>query len=127
MATQEAAIETPAAGVEKFETIVIDDGSHRPAHVIKSFAILFPMLADAGREDGVRPAVPDVGLRVRLLRAQPVVDLLRAHVEPPHVHVRVRLLELPLDESQEVAAVRGVDDEGGARIAAAAQGAYEEE
>jgi len=29
-------------------TIVIDDGSHRPAHVIKSFAILFPMLADAG-------------------------------------------------------------------------------
>ena len=29
-------------------TIVIDDGSHRPPHVIKSFAILFPMLADGG-------------------------------------------------------------------------------
>jgi hypothetical protein len=29
-------------------TIVIDDGSHRPAHVIKSFEILFPMLADDG-------------------------------------------------------------------------------
>jgi demethylmacrocin O-methyltransferase len=29
-------------------TIVIDDGSHRPAHVIRSFEILFPMLADGG-------------------------------------------------------------------------------
>jgi hypothetical protein len=29
-------------------TIVIDDGSHRPPHVIKSFQILFPMLADGG-------------------------------------------------------------------------------
>jgi demethylmacrocin O-methyltransferase len=29
-------------------TIVIDDGSHRPPHVIKSFEILFPMLADGG-------------------------------------------------------------------------------
>lgn len=29
-------------------TIVIDDGSHRPAHVIKSFEILFPMLEDGG-------------------------------------------------------------------------------
>jgi hypothetical protein len=29
-------------------TVVIDDGSHRPAHVIKSFGILFPMLADGG-------------------------------------------------------------------------------
>jgi len=29
-------------------TIVIDDGSHRPPHVIKSFGILFPMLADGG-------------------------------------------------------------------------------
>jgi hypothetical protein len=29
-------------------TIVIDDGSHRPPHVIKSFRILFPMLEDGG-------------------------------------------------------------------------------
>jgi demethylmacrocin O-methyltransferase len=29
-------------------TIVIDDGSHRSAHVIRSFEILFPMLADGG-------------------------------------------------------------------------------
>jgi hypothetical protein len=29
-------------------TIVIDDGSHRPPHVIKSFQILFPMLEDGG-------------------------------------------------------------------------------
>jgi hypothetical protein len=29
-------------------TIVIDDGSHRPPHVRKSFRILFPMLADGG-------------------------------------------------------------------------------
>ena len=29
-------------------TIVIDDGSHRPAHVIKSFQVLFPLLADGG-------------------------------------------------------------------------------
>jgi hypothetical protein len=29
-------------------TIVIDDGSHRPPHVIKSFAVLFPMLEDSG-------------------------------------------------------------------------------
>jgi hypothetical protein len=29
-------------------TIVIDDGSHRPRHVIRSFEILFPMLADGG-------------------------------------------------------------------------------
>ena len=29
-------------------TIVIDDGSHRPPHVIKSFALLFPMLQDGG-------------------------------------------------------------------------------
>ena len=29
-------------------TVVIDDGSHRPPHVIKSFQILFPMLADGG-------------------------------------------------------------------------------
>jgi hypothetical protein len=29
-------------------TIVVDDGSHRPPHVIKSFGILFPLLADGG-------------------------------------------------------------------------------
>lgn len=29
-------------------TIVIDDGSHQPPHVIKSFQILFPLLADGG-------------------------------------------------------------------------------
>jgi hypothetical protein len=29
-------------------TIVIDDGSHRPAHVRKSFQILFPLLANGG-------------------------------------------------------------------------------
>jgi hypothetical protein len=27
---------------------VIDDGSHRPPHVIRSFGILFPMLVDGG-------------------------------------------------------------------------------
>jgi hypothetical protein len=29
-------------------TVVIDDGSHRPPHVIRSFEILFPLLADGG-------------------------------------------------------------------------------
>jgi demethylmacrocin O-methyltransferase len=29
-------------------TIVIDDGSHRPPHVIKSFQVLFPLLAAGG-------------------------------------------------------------------------------
>lgn len=28
--------------------VVIDDGSHRPAHVVATFAILFPLLADDG-------------------------------------------------------------------------------
>lgn len=29
-------------------TVIIDDGSHRPAHVRRSFEILFPLLADEG-------------------------------------------------------------------------------
>jgi hypothetical protein len=29
-------------------SIVIDDGSHRPKHVVKSFEVLFPLLADNG-------------------------------------------------------------------------------
>src|SRR4051794_15880203 len=29
-------------------TIVVDDGSHQPPHVIESFQILFPMLVDGG-------------------------------------------------------------------------------
>ena len=55
-------------------------------------------VAGAAREDRVGPAEPDVRLRVRLLRADPVVDLLRAHVEPPHVHVRMLRLVGLLDE-----------------------------
>ena len=56
-------------------TIVIDDGSHRPPHIKKSFRILFPMLAVAHKAkdgaavarfvaNGVRVAVLLAGLMV---------------------------------------------------------------
>ncbi len=72
------------------------------------------------REGRVRPAVPDVRLRIRLLRAQPVIDLLGAHVEPADVDLRVRPLEFLLDEAEEVPAVRRIDRQGRAAVGAAA-------
>src|SRR4029077_12647396 len=65
------------------------------------------------------PARPDVGLRIGALRAEPVVDLLRAHVEPTHVDVRVWLFEPSLHEGEEVAAVGRIDDEGNPMVARA--------
>ena len=75
----------------------------------------------AAREDRVGPAEPDVRLRVRLLRPHPVVDLLRAHVEPAHVDVGMGALELLLDQRQEIAPVGRVEDERRAGVAAAAR------
>src|SRR5207248_3241223 len=64
-------------------------------------------------EDRRRAAEPDVSLRDGALGAEAVVDLLGAHVEPAHIHLGMELLEAPLTQRQQVAAVRGVDDEGG--------------
>ena len=84
-------------------------------------------LLRAAGEGRVRASVPDVGLRVRLLRAEAVVDLLRAHVEPAHVDLGVRELELLLDEAEQVAAVRRVDGQGLAGVGAAGEQARREE
>ena len=66
-----------------------------------------------------RRAEPDIRLRVRGLAAQAVEHVLRAHVHPLHVHRRVRALELGLVVLEEILAVRRVDREHGAPIAAA--------
>src|SRR6185295_20344138 len=81
-------------------------------------------LARALREGRLRAAVPDVRLRIRLFRADPVVDLLGAHVEPADVDLRMQLLEALLHQAQEVAAMRRIEDER--RLAAARAGRNEE-
>ena len=72
----------------------------------------------AAREDRVRPAEPDVGLRVGALRAHPVVDLLRPHVEPAHVDLGPRGFVGALERAQEIAPVRRVDDDRRAAVTA---------
>jgi len=57
------------------------------------------------RENQRRPPEPDVRLRVGALRTQAVVDVLRAHVEPPHVDVGMQRLEAVLEQGQQIAAV----------------------
>ena len=74
----------------------------------------------AAREDRRRAAEPDVGLRVGGLGADAVVDLLRAHVEPAHVDLGVRLLVGAFEERQQVAAVGRVQHQRRAAVAAAA-------
>ena len=76
-------------------------------------------LGGAAGEDRLRTAEPDVRLRVGGLGADAVVDLLRAHVEPADVDVRVLGLEALLHQEQQVAAVRGVDDQRDPAVAAA--------
>src|SRR2546430_13199656 len=71
----------------------------------------------AEREDRGGAAEPHVRLRVGALGAQPVVHLLRAHVEPPHVDVGVELFEATLEQREEIAAVGAVDDERRATVA----------
>src|SRR5207244_515323 len=63
------------------------------------------------REDRRRTPEPNVRLRIRPLRAHAVVHLLRPHVEPPHVHARVQLLEAALEEGEQISAMRGINDE----------------
>src|SRR5256886_12619367 len=70
-------------------------------------------------EDRGGAAEPHVRLRVGALGAQPVVHLLRAHVEPPHVDVGVELFEATLEQREEIAAVGAVDDERRATVAPA--------
>ncbi|OQC34270.1 MAG: hypothetical protein BWX64_02795 [Acidobacteria bacterium ADurb.Bin051] len=76
----------------------------------------------AAGEDRVRPAEPDVGLRVGTLRTEPVVDLLRAHVEPTDVDLRVRRLVGLFEEHEQIAPVRRIDDHRRAPVAATAGG-----
>jgi hypothetical protein len=45
--TDEAILTSIVAEAGELE-IIIDDGSHRPAHIIETFRILFPLLADGG-------------------------------------------------------------------------------
>src|SRR2546430_11570129 len=78
----------------------------------------------AEREDRGGAVDPAVRLRVGTLGAQPVVHLLRAHVEPPHVDVGVELFEATLEQREEIAAVGAVDDER--RATAALAGGREE-
>ena len=73
-----------------------------------------------GRENQRWTAEPDVRLRIGALRTNTVVDILRAHIEPAHVDIGMQRLEAVLEERQQVAAVRAVDDEGSAVIARAA-------
>ena len=61
------------------------------------------------RQNQRRPPEPDVRLRVGALRAEAVVDVLRPHVEPAHVDVRMERLEAVLEERQQIAAVGAVD------------------
>src|SRR5439155_23296416 len=64
-------------------------------------------------------AEPHVRLGVGALRAQAVVHLLRAHVEPPHVDIGVELLEATLQQGEEIAAVRAVHYERRSSVAPA--------
>ena len=57
-------------------------------------------------EDEVGSAEPHVRARVRLFGTDAVVDVLRAHVEPPHVHVGMLRLVGLLHERQQVPTVR---------------------
>src|SRR5262249_25237194 len=68
----------------------------------------------------------DVPLRIGGLGAYPVVDLLRAHVEPADVDVRMLRLEAPLHQQQQVAPMRGVDHHRGPAVAAARREGEEE-
>src|SRR5690606_26197430 len=53
----------------------------------------------------------DGRLRVGALGAEPVEDLLRAHVQPLDIDLGVERLEPLLEGTQQVGAVRGIDDQ----------------
>ena len=73
-------------------------------------------IGGTAREDGRRPAEPHVRLGIGALGAQAVVHLLRAHVQPAHVDVRMELLEAPLEQREEIAAVGTIDHQRSAGI-----------
>ena len=75
----------------------------------------------APRQDRRGTAEPHVRLRVRPLRTDPVVDLLRPHVEPAHVDVGPRLLVRLLDDGQQIPAMRRVNDQRRPAIAPTAR------
>ncbi len=62
---------------------------------------------------------PHVCLRIRLLCAHALQDLLRAHVHPLYIDIRVRLLEPLLEVLEQLLPVRRVDDQYFAMIRAA--------
>src|SRR3989454_10357669 len=70
----------------------------------------------AAREDGRWAAEPHVRLRVGALGTEPVVHLLRAHVEPAHVDVGMESLEAALQQGQKIATVGRINDEGRATV-----------
>ena len=70
-------------------------------------------------ENEVGAAEPDVRAGIGLFGAHPVVDVLRTHVEPAHVHFRMPGLVRLLDQGQEVSTVRRVQDDRRARVPAA--------
>ena len=79
-------------------------------------------IARAAGENRAGPAEPDVRLGIHPLGAQPVVHLLRAHVEPVDDDVGVEVLEAMLEQREQVAAVGRIDDEGSAAVAPAGPG-----
>src|SRR5690349_16353487 len=58
-----------------------------------------------------RRAKPAVSLWIRFLRPHPFENFLRPHVDPLHVDIRMRLLELLLEVLQQLLPVRRIDDE----------------
>src|SRR5262249_27223231 len=80
------------------------------------------IFAHSAPENRRGPAVPDVRLWVGLLGSDSVVDLLRAHVEPAHVDLRMLLLVGLLHQAEQVAAMRRVDDDRSSRVAPAGRG-----
>src|SRR5690606_7960641 len=64
-------------------------------------------------------------LRIRALGTDPINNILRAHVHPLNINVRVRLLELGLVINQEIAAVRGIHNQLCSAVAPTAPGGEE--
>ena len=69
------------------------------------------ILGHTAREDRVRSAKPDVGLWIGGLGTHPVVDILRAHVEPPDVYRGVELFVGRLHQGQKIPTVRRVEQQ----------------
>jgi hypothetical protein len=76
-------------------------------------------VAGGRRENQGWAAKPDVSLWVRALGSHSIVDVLRAHIEPPHIDVRVRGLEAGLEKREQISTVWAVDDQRSPVIARA--------